>query len=260
MGTVGRSEAGSDGMGIENQIKATPQAGDARTARSHSSQTPSAPLPPASIVISAPLPPRKAAKRAVEPDEPNLHRVEVQSLRHDPDTIRRAFETGDYPYKSKVTEAHYIERMLPLQAELLKAQNWVKETGEKIIVLRRRRQGRHDQALHGAPQSARRAHRRSRKAERARAHAMVFSALHPPPAGRGRNGVLRPLLVQSRGSRARDGLLQAQRIPRVHAPVPRDRAHARALRDPAVQILVLRDARGAAPPLCRTRRRPLEAV
>ncbi|HYA72169.1 MAG TPA: polyphosphate kinase 2, partial [Roseiarcus sp.] len=55
--------------------------------------------------------------------------------RRDPDAIRRAFETGDYPYKSKVTERAYLERMLPLQAELLKAQNWIKRTGEKIVVL-----------------------------------------------------------------------------------------------------------------------------
>lgn len=55
--------------------------------------------------------------------------------RHDADAIRRAFESGDYPYKTKVGESAYLERMLPLQAELLKAQNWVKETGEKIVVL-----------------------------------------------------------------------------------------------------------------------------
>jgi polyphosphate kinase 2 len=55
--------------------------------------------------------------------------------RHDPDAIRHAFETGDYPYTTKVSERHYVDRVLPLQAELLKAQNWVKETGEKIVVL-----------------------------------------------------------------------------------------------------------------------------
>ena len=55
--------------------------------------------------------------------------------RRDPDAIRRAFETGDYPYSTKVKEKAYLERMLPLQAELLKAQNWIKETGEKIVML-----------------------------------------------------------------------------------------------------------------------------
>jgi polyphosphate kinase 2 len=55
--------------------------------------------------------------------------------RRDPDAIRHAFETGDYPYSTKVKEKAYLERMLPLQAELLKAQNWVKQTGEKIVML-----------------------------------------------------------------------------------------------------------------------------
>src|SRR5271165_3475655 len=88
----------------------------------------------ATFVVATPLTRRKA--RPADPPEPQRPpRVEVQSLRHDPDAIRRGFETGDYPYKTKVTESHYVERMLPLQAELLKAQNWVKEAGEKIVML-----------------------------------------------------------------------------------------------------------------------------
>ena len=66
---------------------------------------------------------------------PILSRASWATSRHDPDAIRRAFESGDYPYRTKVAERAYVERMLPLQAELLKAQNWVKETGEKIVVL-----------------------------------------------------------------------------------------------------------------------------
>ncbi len=93
-----------------------------------------APPQPSTIVVTAPLPRRRSRSVVqLEPERPL--RVDVQTLRHDPDAIRRGFETGDYPYKSKVTEAHYLERMLPLQSELLKAQNWVKESGEKIVVL-----------------------------------------------------------------------------------------------------------------------------
>ena len=55
--------------------------------------------------------------------------------RHDPAAIRRAFETGDYPYTTKVSERAYLERVRPLQAELVKAQNWIKDSGEKILVL-----------------------------------------------------------------------------------------------------------------------------
>ncbi len=74
----------------------------------------------------------------VEPDlKPLAPRKPERSVasRHDPAAIRRAFETGDYPYTTKVRESEYLERVKPLQAELVKAQNWVKDTGEKILVL-----------------------------------------------------------------------------------------------------------------------------
>jgi polyphosphate kinase 2 len=56
-------------------------------------------------------------------------------LRHDPDAIRHAFETGEFPYATRLTEKAYMEHVLPLQVELLKLQNWVKEAGEKVVVL-----------------------------------------------------------------------------------------------------------------------------
>ncbi len=76
------------------------------------------------------------APRSPAPPKRDIHAPrEFVAHRHDPDAIRRAFETGDYPYSTKVSEKHYLSRMLPLQAELLKAQNWVKETGERLVVL-----------------------------------------------------------------------------------------------------------------------------
>ncbi len=77
---------------------------------------------------AAPLVPRAAS--ASRKSEPAHHLP-----RHDPDAIRRAFETGDYPYATKVGERDYEERVRPLQAELVKAQNWVKDTREQILVL-----------------------------------------------------------------------------------------------------------------------------
>ena len=84
--------------------------------------------------------PQKALKLEKAPKLEKAERLEkplgVETrARRDPDAMRRAFETGDYPYSTKVKEKAYIERMLPLQAELLKAQNWIKETGEKIVML-----------------------------------------------------------------------------------------------------------------------------
>ncbi len=56
-------------------------------------------------------------------------------LRKDPDAIRHAFETGEYPYQTRMSSKVYEEAMADLQVELLKAQSWVKETGERIVVL-----------------------------------------------------------------------------------------------------------------------------
>ncbi|MFO0993659.1 MAG: polyphosphate kinase 2 [Hyphomicrobiales bacterium] len=59
----------------------------------------------------------------------------VARMRHDPDAIRHAFETGEFPYRSRIGEGSYEGQMVPLQVELLKVQNWVKETGERIVVI-----------------------------------------------------------------------------------------------------------------------------
>jgi polyphosphate kinase len=61
--------------------------------------------------------------------------------RHDADAIRRAFETGEFPYHTRLGNRIYLEQMAKLQIELLKAQNWVKETGQKIVVLFEGRDG-----------------------------------------------------------------------------------------------------------------------
>ncbi|MEQ8663061.1 MAG: polyphosphate kinase 2, partial [Gammaproteobacteria bacterium] len=60
---------------------------------------------------------------------------ELAEMRHHPDAIRRAFETGEYPYRSPMRRAAYEKQKAALQVELLKAQQWVRETGQKIVVL-----------------------------------------------------------------------------------------------------------------------------
>src|SRR5580704_17800603 len=59
----------------------------------------------------------------------------VAALRHDPTAIRRLFESGEYPYKAPMRAKAYEAYMLELQRELLKAQRWVEETGQRIIIL-----------------------------------------------------------------------------------------------------------------------------
>jgi polyphosphate kinase 2 len=59
----------------------------------------------------------------------------LRRAKADPDAIRRAFETGTYPYADRLTEGAYLKQMAALQVELLKAQNWIRETGKKVVVL-----------------------------------------------------------------------------------------------------------------------------
>lgn len=59
----------------------------------------------------------------------------IGQQRHDPDRIRELFENGDYPYKNKMRRKTYERHKAELQVELLKVQHWVKETGQKIVVL-----------------------------------------------------------------------------------------------------------------------------
>ncbi|WP_289150919.1 polyphosphate kinase 2 [uncultured Salipiger sp.] len=52
-----------------------------------------------------------------------------------PDEIRYAFETGAYPYDSKLSRRSYERQKAKLQAELLKAQLWIQETGQRFVLL-----------------------------------------------------------------------------------------------------------------------------
>ncbi|NVK12572.1 MAG: polyphosphate kinase 2 [Rhodobacteraceae bacterium] len=49
--------------------------------------------------------------------------------------IRRAFESGKYPYAKKMPRKAYEAEKARLQAELLKVQLWAQETGEKFVML-----------------------------------------------------------------------------------------------------------------------------
>lgn len=62
-------------------------------------------------------------------------KASITRTRHDPDRIRELFENGEYPYKSKMRRKTYERHKANLQVELLKVQHWVKETGQKIVIL-----------------------------------------------------------------------------------------------------------------------------
>jgi polyphosphate kinase 2 len=56
-------------------------------------------------------------------------------LRRDPTAIRHLFETGAYPYETRLRGGAYEANMLGLQRELLKCQRWIEQTGQRVVVL-----------------------------------------------------------------------------------------------------------------------------
>jgi polyphosphate kinase len=54
----------------------------------------------------------------------------------DPNTELRAdWREGGYPYKNRMTRKAYEEQKYQLQVELLKMQQWVRETGQRVVIL-----------------------------------------------------------------------------------------------------------------------------
>jgi len=59
----------------------------------------------------------------------------LAQMRRDPEAIMHVFETGKYPYTSKMRRPAYEKRKAKLQAELLKAQKWILDSGERVVML-----------------------------------------------------------------------------------------------------------------------------
>lgn len=88
-----------------------------------------------------------AAKKAADPGsklnggEPAGKKTPLQAspraaqMRGNPDAIRRMFETGEYPYSKKLGRKSYEKQKALLQVELLKVQDWVKSTNQKVVML-----------------------------------------------------------------------------------------------------------------------------
>jgi len=62
---------------------------------------------------------------------------EDQSLQKTPKTIGKGkiFADANYPYKEKMKRREYDSLKKELQIELLKMQGWVKETGQKVLIM-----------------------------------------------------------------------------------------------------------------------------
>ena len=88
--------------------------------------------------IAASLPIASGSSAPAGPSEVHAEttvRPALAQLRHDPDAIRHAFETGEFPYKNRLSTRSCEEQMAGLQIELLKVQSWVRNAGEKLVVI-----------------------------------------------------------------------------------------------------------------------------
>ena len=59
----------------------------------------------------------------------------LAEMKHDPAAVARLFREGVYPYSDRMRRVVYERHKAELQVELLKVQNWVKETGQRIVLL-----------------------------------------------------------------------------------------------------------------------------
>jgi polyphosphate kinase 2 (PPK2 family) len=48
---------------------------------------------------------------------------------------KHIFDNANYPYKKKMERDEYEDTKQQLQIELLKMQGWVKETGQRVVIL-----------------------------------------------------------------------------------------------------------------------------
>ena len=62
-------------------------------------------------------------------------RPDARRPRPTDEEIRRAFEQGIYPYETRIQRRSYERQKARLQAELLKVQLWVQETGQRFVLL-----------------------------------------------------------------------------------------------------------------------------
>ena len=78
--------------------------------------------------------PSTATKKSEAGDKPTASPLAARA-HHSPEQIREVFRSGAYPYKTRIKTAVYEKHKEELQVELLKVQNWVKLTGQRIVVL-----------------------------------------------------------------------------------------------------------------------------
>lgn len=94
---------------------------------------------PKSVKVAAAPESKAKTNGTVGSEQPQITAGEVRhqlaEMRHDPAAAQQFFETGEYPYQNKMRRQAYEKRKAKLQAELLKVQKWIEDTGQRIVLL-----------------------------------------------------------------------------------------------------------------------------
>ncbi|WP_082980246.1 polyphosphate kinase 2 [Labrys sp. WJW] len=78
---------------------------------------------------------KKAGKQTDEALKRAIAGFRLDDLDLPPEIDEAAFRSGNYPHKEKLKSKTYERDLRALQIELLKAQTWVKEQGERVVVV-----------------------------------------------------------------------------------------------------------------------------
>ncbi len=73
--------------------------------------------------------------RSAQAQEVSVGSSVARGEQADLDEVRKAFESGRYPYRYKMARNPYETEKAVLQAELLKVQKWAQDTGQRFVLL-----------------------------------------------------------------------------------------------------------------------------
>ncbi|TDR28991.1 polyphosphate kinase 2 [Hydromonas duriensis] len=78
---------------------------------------------------------RSLLYKLLRQDEQARKKADAASGVNPDEVMADNWRTGGYPYKNLMQRKTYEEQKYRLQVELLKLQNWVKETGQRVVIL-----------------------------------------------------------------------------------------------------------------------------
>ena len=90
---------------------------------------------PAAEIPAVGTPAAEASADGAKTEEAVSAKHRLAEMRHDPEAVCHALESGEYPYRTRMRRSVYEKKKAALQVELLKAQRWIKETGQKVVIL-----------------------------------------------------------------------------------------------------------------------------